>query len=134
MKLENWLMIGTILLAGLLLYMIKAGINILEIVYALFIILMIGSSGYMIQKRKKDIKKGLPVSDELAKKVSYKAGAFTYFITIWIAVIALWYNGPIRDWLNLPELTLEYLVGIIVLGSGGVFLGLAFYFNSKGDV
>ena len=98
------------------------------------VLILVGASTWLMYKKAKAQKKGLAISDELAKKVSYKAGFYTYMCTIWISVIALWYNGPIsQEILHTAQLSVEQLVGIIVLLSGIIFFGLFFYFNQKGD-
>jgi hypothetical protein len=35
---------------------------------------------------------------------------------------------------GVPELSVEQVIGILVLLPGAFFIGLAFYFNKKGDV
>ena len=46
----------------------------------------------IVWDRIKSIRAGLPVDDERAKKLHWKAGAYTYYATIWLALGTIWYN------------------------------------------
>ncbi len=80
------------------------------------------------------MKAGLPSADERAKKLHWKAGAYAYYATIWIAVGTMWYNIIFADNLGFPQLTVEQVVGAVVLLSGLVWFALQFYFSKQGDI
>jgi hypothetical protein len=84
--------------------------------------------------RIKNLKTGLPNSDERAKKLHWKAGAYAYYATIWIAVGSLWYNIIFADELGFPSLNAGQIVAVIVLLSGICWFALQFYFMKKGDI
>ena len=84
--------------------------------------------------RIKNLKAGLPSADERAKKLHWKAGAYTYYTTIWISVGTLWYNIIFADNLGFPELSAGQVVAIIVLLSALCWFIFQFYFIRKGDI
>ena len=110
-------------------YTANAEMNLAEIFMILTIITIIGFAAYVMYNKLKAEKRGLPPSDELAKKVSWKAGYYTWIFTIWLAVATQWF-----DFFGLPELLARHVVALIVLGSGMMFFISYFWFNRKGDV
>ena len=84
--------------------------------------------------RIKNIKSGLPSADERAKKLHWKAGAYTYYLTIWIAIGTMWYNIIFADELGFPALDAGQVVAAIVLLSGLCWFTLQFYFMRQGDI
>jgi hypothetical protein len=98
----------------------------------LIVLIAIGTI-YIIWDRTKNLKAGLPADDERGKVIHWKAGAYTYYATIWIAVGAMWYNIFFADNMGYPELSTEGLVGVIVLLSGVVWFTLNFYLMRKGE-
>ena len=54
-------------------------------------LMIIGATGlsigalYFARDKMSDMRKGLPTEDELSKKVMHKAGALTYYFTVWLA-------------------------------------------------
>jgi hypothetical protein len=117
------------------LYMANAGsLDVMEImVFALVIIIVMGTMIILMNKTR-NIKAGLPVGDELAKKVTWKAGYYAFLASIWIEVALIWYNGPIADRISVPVLSTEEALGTVVLLSGAIWIGLVLYFNRKGDI
>lgn len=74
------------------------------------------------------------MGDELTKKTTWKAGYFSYLFSIWVAVSLLWYNILVPDRFGVSELTVEQVIGILVLFPGVFLIGLALHLNTKGDV
>ena len=126
--------IGILVLLGVLLYILGSEtIDLVEIgLIVLPIILVIGVL-FILKDRLSNLRAGLPVEDERAKKLGWKAGAYSYFATIWLAVGSLWYNIFAENY-NLPILGVEGVIAVIVLGSGIVWMTLFFVFTRKGDV
>ena len=96
------------------------------------IILVLGVI-FLLRDKIKNIKAGLPSDDERAKKLQWKAGTYTYFATIWIAVGIMWYNIFAEN-SSLNELNTKQVIAAIVLLSAVCFFILNFYFMRKGDV
>ena len=96
------------------------------------IILAIGAI-VMLWDKIKSIRAGLPSADERAKKLHWKAGAYAYYATIWIAVGTMWYNIIFADNLGFPELTAGQVVAVIVLLLAVLWFVFQFYFMRKGD-
>jgi peptidoglycan/LPS O-acetylase OafA/YrhL len=132
MKVMVGLSIAGIAMLGLALFTMGGVASFSEIVFVvLTIILVIGVTAIIINKSK-EVKKGLPAEDELSKKISWRAGAYSYFATIWIAIAIMWYNTLGVDKLGLYELSTVEIVGVIVLVSGVIYISLAMLFNRRG--
>ena len=122
-------------LAGSLLFLKNSGkLEVIEYIYLLLVLLLLAGTSIILWKKVKDIKVGLPVGDELTKKTTWKTGYFSYLFSIWVAVSLLWYNILVPERFGVAELTVEQVIGILVLLPGVFFIGLALYFNNKGDV
>lgn len=96
-------------------------------------VLVIGSI-ILLRDRIINIRAGLPSADERSKKLHWKAGAYTYYATIWIAIGTLWYNIIFSDNLGFPALNAGQVVATIVLASAAIWFILQFYFLKKGDI
>jgi hypothetical protein len=126
--------VAALAIVGVFFYLLRA--NSLELSDILMIIipiiLAIGAI-VLLWDKIKSIRAGLPSADERAKKLHWKAGAYTYYATIWIAVGTMWYNIIFADNLGFPELTAGQVVAVIVLLSAVLWFVFQFYFMKKGD-
>ena len=126
--------VAALVIVGVFFYLLRADSlefsNILMVIIP--IILAIGAI-VLLWDKIKSIRAGLPSADERAKKLHWKAGAYTYYATIWIAVGTMWYNIIFADNLGFPELTAGQVVAVIVLLSAVLWFVLQFYFMRKGD-
>ncbi|MCK5031347.1 MAG: hypothetical protein KAR64_07770 [Thermoplasmatales archaeon] len=126
--------IAALVIVGVFFYLLRADSlefsNILMVIIP--IILAIGAIVLLWDKIKSN-RAGLPSADERAKKLHWKAGAYTYYATIWIAVGTMWYNIIFADNLGFPELTAGQVVAVIVLLSAVLWFVFQFYFMRKGD-
>ena len=109
-------------------------INLSEILLIIIPLILVVGAITLLWDRFKNLKMGLPSADERAKKLHWKAGAYSYIITIWIAIGTLWYNIIFADELGFPELNAGQVVAAIVLLSGLCWFALQFYFMRKGDI
>jgi hypothetical protein len=105
-----------------------------DILMIIIPIILVIAAITILWDRIKNIRAGLPTADERAKKLHWKAGAYTYYITIWIAVGTLWYNIIFADNLGFPALTAGQVVAVIILLSGIIWFVFQFYFMRQGDV
>ena len=105
-----------------------------DIVMMIIPILIAIGALVIVLDRIKSMRAGLPVEDERAKKLHWKAGAYTYYATIWLAVGTMWYNIILTDILGFPELTAGQVVAVIVVVSAVFWFMFQFYFRGKGDV
>ncbi|MDY6932180.1 MAG: hypothetical protein SVJ22_09735 [Halobacteriota archaeon] len=105
----------------------------IEYIFMALVVCLSIFSSFIVIKRAKDLKSGLPVEDELSRKVSHKAGAHAWISSIWIAVALVWYNTFFVDNFNVPELATEQALGAVILSSGMIFFVLAFYYNRRGE-
>jgi ABC-type transport system involved in multi-copper enzyme maturation permease subunit len=122
-------------LVGLLFFLKNSSeLAVIEYIYLLLVLLIVVGTSIILLKNAKEIKIGLPVGDELTEKTTWKAGYYTYLFSVWVAISLLWYNILVPERFGVPELSVEQVIGILVLLPGAFFIGLAFYFNKKGDV
>ena len=111
------------------LYLSLAEINMAVIAEVVIVLMIVVFASYVIYGKIKAEKRDLPASDELAKKVTWKAGYYTWIFTIWLAIGTQW-----LDFFGLPELLARHVVAVLVLGSGMMFFVSYFWFNRRGDV
>lgn len=122
-------------LVGLLFFLKNSSeLAVIEYIYLLLVLLIVVGTSIILLKNAKEIKIGLPVGDELTEKTTWKAGYYTYLFSVWVAISLLWYNILVPERFGVPELSVEQVIGILVLLPGAFFIGLAFYFNKKRDV
>lgn len=122
-------------IVGLFYFLKNSGeFDVIEYIYLLLVLLILAGTSVILWNKAKDIKAGLPVGDELATKTAWKAGYYAYLFSVWVAVGLLWYNILIPERFGVPELTVEQVIGIIVLLPGAFFIGFSLYLNKKGDV
>ncbi len=95
------------------------------IIFTVPVIVMVGGATYILLTKNKNLKAGLPIEDELSKKQEWKAGAYAYYSSIWVAVGAMWLS-------YIVPLTVIHVVSLIVFIPGIVFMGATIYFNKKG--
>ena len=73
----------------------------------------------------KNIRRGLPMKDEMSKRIEYKAGACTFFIGIyWLLFLGMFGDA----YFERPS----QATGAGILGMAIIFLVLWVYFNKKG--
>jgi hypothetical protein len=96
------------------------------------IMLVIGAI-YLLKDRIQNLRAGLPSADERSRKLHWKAGAYSYYAAIYIAIGTMWYNIIFAENLGFPELNTGQVVATIVLLSSIIWFGLQFYFLRKGD-
>jgi hypothetical protein len=127
-------LVGIMVLIGVLFYILgSSSMDLGEIFLIIIPIILVIATLILVFDRIKNLKAGLPSEDERAKKINWKAGAYSYFSTIWIAVGLMWYNIFAEN-LNLPVLNVGQVIAGIILLSGLCFFGFSFYFMRKGDI
>jgi hypothetical protein len=127
-------LVGIMVLIGVLFYILGSSkMELGELFLIIIPIILVIATLILVFDRIKNLKVGLPSEDERAKKINWKAGAYSYFSTIWIAVGLMWYNIFAEN-LNLPILNVGQVIAAIILLSGLCFFGFSFYFMRKGDI
>ena len=127
-------LVGILVLIGVLFYILgSSNIDLGEFPLIMIPIILVIAVTVIIWDKIKNLRAGLPSEDERAKKLNWKAGAYSYFATIWISVGLLWYNIFAEN-LDLPILNVGQVIAAIVLLSGLCFFAFSFYFMRKGDV
>lgn len=88
----------------------------------------------LLRDRIINIRAGLPSTDEKSQKLHWKAGAYTYYATIWIAIGTLWYNIIFAVNLGFSALNAGQVVATIILALAAIWFMLQFSFLKKGDI
>jgi hypothetical protein len=127
--------IAVLVIVMIIFYLLGAkSIELSDILMIIIPIILVIGAIVLLRDRIKNIRAGLPSADERAKKLHWKAGAYTYYATIWIALGTMWYNIIFAENLGFPELDAGQVVAVIVLVSAIIWFVLQFYFMNKGDV
>ena len=63
-----------------------------------------------IKIQSEGVKSGLPMDDELSKRMKERAGYLTYLITIYFVLGLMWYNLFFVEQFNVPELPMNLLI------------------------
>ena len=127
--------VAALVIIGVLFYLLGSpSLEVSDILMVIIPILLAIGALVIVWDRIKSMRAGLPVEDERAKKLHWKAGAYTYYATIWLALGTMWYNIIFADRLGFPELTAGQVVAVIILISAVFWFMFQFYFRRKGDV
>ena len=91
------------------------GMKVAELIFVILLAMLIGLGILIAYRRNKSLKEGLPVDDELSRKMIRMSATTTFFISLvlWLAILFL--NAH-------TELTPKYLTGIGIMGMCLVFL------------
>ncbi|MFH1402670.1 MAG: hypothetical protein ABIH11_00190 [Candidatus Altiarchaeota archaeon] len=125
--------LGLVLL-GLVLFLIggRGGMKSFMLVESGLVLILLMGFTYVVVEKSREHKKGLPIEDELSKKLAYQMGTYAYYSAIWISVGLIWYNGFICDNLGTTPLDAGESLGVVILLSGIIYLGM--YFILRGRV
>ena len=82
---------------------------------SLFIILVpaifiIATLIILVKRQSAGVASGLPLDDEMSKRVKERAGYLTYLITLYFVLGLMWYNLFIVEKLNTPEIPMNILI------------------------
>ena len=111
--------------AGLWLYSTQSPIETREIIVAGLVLVLVVFSLIVGLKKMKDVKRGLPLDDELSHTIKQKAAsmAFVCSFYLWLFIIIFFADKSIDP---------EILVGAGLLGMGLLFFGFWAYYSKKG--
>jgi len=127
--------IAVLLLVIVVLYLLGPGtIELYDVALIIVPLILVVGAITFLWDRLKNVRAGLPSADERSKKLHWKAGAYAYIATIWIAIGTMWYNIIFAENLGYPELNAGQVVAVIVLLSGMAWFALQFYFMKHGDI
>jgi len=126
--------IVVLVIAIAILFLTKSSFTISDILLVIIPLILVIGAIIVLWDRIKNLKMGLPSADERAKKLQWKAGAYAYFATIWIAIGSMWYNIIFADELGFPALNAGQIVAVIVLLSALCWFSFQLYFMRKGDI
>ena len=127
-------LVGVAVILGVIFYALGSqNLELSDLALIIIPIFLVIATLALIWDKIKNLRVGLPSEDERAKKLHWKAGAYTYYSTIWIAVGIMWYNIFAEN-LNLHVLTAIEVIAAVILLSGICFFSFNFYFMRKGDI
>ena len=127
-------LVGILVLFGVIFYILGSlNLDLGDLILIVIPIFLVIGVMVVIWDKIKNLRAGLLSEDERAKKLNWKAGAYSYFSTIWIAVGIMWYNIFAEN-LNLYILNVNQVIAAIILLSELCFFIFNFYFMRKGDV
>ena len=110
---------------ALWLYSTKAPITGFEITTAILVLVLVTVSVIIGVRKLKDLKKGIPIEDELSKKIKQKAAATAFVVSIWLWTMLLIFFGN-------KDIKPTILIGIAIIGSGIIFFALLAYYSKTG--
>ena len=124
------LVVGTLAFYGL--GVASNGLEFPEVLMILTVIILVVLATYTVIERMRSYKAGLPLKDEREKRIWYKAGYYSYLVTIYLALGLSWFSDYMIEDLGMTGFDIGVFVGIIILVSASVFIGLYFYFRQTG--
>jgi ABC-type branched-subunit amino acid transport system permease subunit len=111
-------LIGGVFIAGIIIFL--ASIFIIEITSDTFnitlliilipAILIILVLLLRIKYQSEGIKSGLPIDDEMSKRIKERAGYLTYLITMYFVLALMWYNLFFVEQFDVPQIPMNYLI------------------------
>lgn len=110
---------------GLWLYSTKAELTITDYIVAGLVLIIVAFSLVVGNKRLKEAKKGLPPDDELSIHIKQKAAAIAFSFSFIIWTFILLFMGDKETNPTIP-------IGIGILATGILFLGLWAYYSKTG--
>jgi hypothetical protein len=124
------LVIGTLVFYGL--GALSGGLEFPEVLLILTVIALVVLATYMGIERMRTFKAGLPLKDEREKRIWYKAGYYSYLVTIYLVLGLSWFSDYLIENLGASSFDIGVFSGIIILVSASIFVGLYFYFRQTG--
>jgi hypothetical protein len=119
------LLVMVSVIATLSLYMTTdKSIDLMELVGIVIVpLLLVFGAAYILWRKAKSMKSGLPMEDEFSKKVSYRAGYYAYMVSIYVALAVMFLELPVNQ-----------AGAIVILIPAIVFMGSHIILERKGDV
>ena len=123
---------GFVLVISGIFFVLEQGINPMEYVLeaadlVVVLIIVVG-----LWNTRKEASAGLPLKDELSRKMQYKTAYYTYlFMALSTIPLMMSYN-LLAKFSDTPEKTLQYAFGIQILASALVNIVIFYYFKRKG--
>ncbi len=123
------IIIVALVMMTLFLYLMNAGdIELSEIFMVGIVLMIVAFAMYTLLDRVRNVRAGLPVKDEMEKKINWRAGYYGFIAAIWGAVF-----GPlVIDILFGYELEGSRVTALVVLVSGITFVVSYLYLRRKG--
>ena len=110
---------------GLWLYSTKSELSIIEYTTAGLVFIIVVFSLVIGLKRLKEAKQGIPPEDELSVKIKQKAAANAFVFSFWLWTMIILFMGD-------KEIRPTIPIGIGIIGSGLIFIGLWVYYSKTG--
>ena len=126
-------LVSALVILSISVYIMSAGsLELSEILIFPIVIVLVLFATFFVTKRAKAYKAGLPFDDELEKKVKWKAGYYTFLVTIYVALGTAWYSDFLEE-AGTPILG-RYVAYIVILSSALLYFIFYLYLSRRGDV
>lgn len=113
---------------GICFAFMSGGLNPAEISSFVILVFIVIGAGFITMDRYRNVKAGLPIRDEMERKINWRAGYYGFIAAIWSAVF-----GPLSiDILFGYELEGSRVTALVVLVSAITFVLSYIYFRRKG--
>jgi len=127
------LVLGTSLLyfAGIIQ---KDKINIGSLIAFVIPLIVVLFMVFFIRNRYKDIKEGMPLEDERSRKVTTKAAAMTFYISLYWLLFISFFEKSFAQMAAVEKLDAGQTTGIAIAGMAITFFAAWLYYNKKGKL
>ncbi len=89
---------------------------------------------FIIQKKVRAVSRGLPVKDEMERRVSHKSGYYAFIASVWFSLAVMFYAGVGVEEFNLPALLPRHYPAVILAFTCFVFVVSYLVLERKGSV
>ena len=121
-------------IATTVLWLVNTEFNLISLASPSIIIIgIVGIAVWALWRKATAIKAGLPVEDELSKKIMHKAGHYAFLATIYLALLVGMFEDRIAELYGLPALEVHHATATIILLSAISFMVSYFYLSRKGN-
>jgi hypothetical protein len=107
---------GTILVVGIigflgsvLMFEAGEGLSLMSLIWLIIpAVLIIAILIMLLRRLSTNVKKGLPIDDEMSRRVKERTGYLAFMVTIWFMIGFMFYNSFVEEW-SLPIIPTRYI-------------------------
>ncbi|MBU0530829.1 MAG: DUF2178 domain-containing protein [Nanoarchaeota archaeon] len=111
-----------------------APLDVSEYLLIGIVLVLILGAAYIISKKVKSVKSGLPAEDELSKLINYKAGYYAFIVAIWSSIGVGWANEILVEDYGFAGLLPRHVGVVILLITGLAFVISYLLLSRRGSV
>ncbi|MBU2100533.1 hypothetical protein KKG83_07640 [Candidatus Micrarchaeota archaeon] len=135
-KLKNYLGFGIVVavIVSVLLWFSFAESNLISLPFFGILATIIIIAIWALKRKMDSVKSGVPVEDELSKKLMHKAGYYVFLASIYVTLFIGVFEENIAEFFGFPMLEVHHVTAMIVLFLAISFMASYFYLSIKGNV